>query len=110
MSELEKEENPIHQDISRNPDGTFKEGVSGNPAGRPKGKTLKEWARDKLMGMTEEERESFIKTLPKDIVWRMAEGNPHQATDITSAGKQLPTPILGYVQDNHSHEESSESQ
>ena len=63
--------------------------VSGtlNPNGRPKGKTLKEWARAKLMNMTDEQKEEFIKTLPKDILWRMAEGNPAQ--DLTSGGEKI---------------------
>lgn len=91
----------------RNPDGTLKPGHPNLGAGRPKGKTLKEWARDKLMKMTEEEREDFIKTLPKDIVWRMAEGNPQTNTDITSDGK--PIPIFGNVPENHSDSQDTET-
>src|SRR3990167_6762308 len=70
--------------------------VSGtlNPNGRPKGKTLKEWAREKLMNMSDEEKEEFIKTLPKDILWRMAKGNPAQ--DLTSGGEKIEQiPIYG---------------
>lgn len=80
----------------RNPDGTFKPGVSGNPAGRPKGSgmTLKEYASRKLKDMSEEEKENFLKDLPKDIIWKMSEGMPSQNTDITSAGEKI-TPIYG---------------
>lgn len=84
---------PEKQEIIRNPDGTFPPGVSGNPNGRPKGKTLKEWAREKLMEMSDEEKEEFIKTLPKEIIWRMAEGNPAQ--DVTSGGEKFePQTVL----------------
>lgn len=56
----------------------FPPGVSGNPAGRPKGKTMKEFAREFLMSMTDEDKLKFLNSLSKDIVWRMAEGNPPQ--------------------------------
>ena len=59
----------------------WKKGVSANPKGRPKGKTLKEFARDLLMSMTDEEKQKYLKTLPKEIVWKMAEGNPHQTSE-----------------------------
>ena len=101
------EEPRFNTEKIRNPDGTFAEGTAPGP-GRPKGKTLKEWARDKLMGMTEEQREEFIKSLSKDTFWRMAEGNPHQTTDITSAGK--PIPILNALPDNDISKEDSETE
>ena len=67
----------------------WKKGQSGNPAGRPKGKTMKEYAKEYIACLNDEERDAFMEEVGADMVWRMAEGNPKQETDITSAGKPL---------------------
>jgi hypothetical protein len=59
----------------------WKKGQSGNLKGRPKGKTMKEWAKEYLACMNDSEREDFLAGLPKDIIWKMAEGNPQNATE-----------------------------
>lgn len=72
------------QDEKRNPDGTFKTGVSGNPGGRPKN-TLKDYLARKFSEMTDEQKEAWLiehKVSP-EIQWKMAEGNPKQDTDVT---------------------------
>lgn len=68
----------------------YKKGQSGNPNGRPAGvKTLKQYAKERLESMTDEEREDFLHGIGKVEIWHMAEGNAHQTTDITSAGQPL---------------------
>ena len=67
----------------------YKKGQSGNPAGRAKGISLKEYAKVKLLHMTDEEREDFFNGLPKDKIWEMAEGKAEAKTDITSKGEKI---------------------
>lgn len=67
----------------------YKKGQSGNPGGRPKGISLKEYARNQLASMTPEEREEFMHGLNKTTVWEMGEGRPDTKTDITSKGEQI---------------------
>lgn len=49
--------------------------------GRKKGKSLKEYSRDYLASMTDEERNNFLNSLDPHLIWKMAEGNPHSSTD-----------------------------
>lgn len=79
----------------RNEDGTFKKGFSGNPGGKPRN-TLKKYVQDKLAYMTDEEKEAWLiehKISGLDQ-WKMGEGNPENAVDLTSKGERFGSPIL----------------
>lgn len=87
------------------PETRWKPGQSGNPNGRPKGRTLKEFAREMLLTMDEEEKKVYLKELPKEIVWRMAEGNPHQTSEL--AGEiTVANPLLHGIRYNNSDQKN----
>ena len=67
----------------------WKPGQSGNLKGRPKGKSLKEYTREYLANMTDEQRAEFLDGIPKMFIWRMAEGNPSNAVDINTQGQSV---------------------
>jgi hypothetical protein len=67
----------------------YKKGQSGNPAGRAKGISLKEYAKMKFLTMTDDEKEEYFNGLDKKIIWSMGEGNPDNKTDLTTKGEKI---------------------
>jgi hypothetical protein len=93
MEEAQEQENIREKRIEQLRPYQYKKGQSGNPSGRPVGISLKEYARNKLLTMTDEEREEFFYGLPKDKIWEMAEGKAKQDTEISGEVKQIITTI-----------------
>jgi Family of unknown function (DUF5681) len=52
----------------------FKKGQSGNPLGRTPGKSTKEFAKEYLTKLTDEERIEYFEGMNKADIWKMAEG------------------------------------
>ncbi len=83
MEDSDNEELDIHgKAIKRLAPWQFQKGKSGNPAGRWGGKSMKEFAKEYLANLSEEDRFEFFKGMNKDTVWKMAEGNPHNTSDV----------------------------
>lgn len=65
----------------------WKKGQSGNIMGRPKGKTMKDYARQYLERMTDEERDEWLEGLSKETIWEMAEGKAQQKVEADIKGE-----------------------
>lgn len=89
-------------------------GVSGNPAGRPPG-ILSPKERIKEMFLANpEDFDDFLQKYLNDKanykhVVELFDGKPHQSIDHTTAGKELPQPIIN-VLPNHRHTESDSNE
>ncbi len=85
--EESQDEKPNKAVDNRRPDGTFGANNLANPAGRPKGKTLKEYKADKFRLMTDEEKDKWIEDnkVSGETQWKMAEGMPK--ADVEHSGE-----------------------
>ena len=82
---------PNNTELKRNEDGTFAQGTAPGP-GRPKGKTLKEFAREYFMLKTDAEKIAYIENLEKvkpGFAWQMGEDNPDNKTDFNNTGNPI---------------------
>lgn len=62
----------------------FKPGQSGNPGGRPKGsKSMKQYAKEYLEAMSEEDRAAFLNSIDHKTIWEMSEGKPKQDMELS---------------------------
>lgn len=54
----------------------FKPGQSGNPKGRPPGKSLKTYVREYFESLSDEGKKEFLNQIDPKTAWEMAEGKP----------------------------------
>jgi hypothetical protein len=101
-------ETPNKAEAKRRPDGKFGAGNNANPLGRPKGKSLKEFWKERFAEMTDTEKIEFAKTVSPELLWQMAEGRPKQDTDVTSGGKELKQVIVQFIDGNSTNNSDTE--
>lgn len=78
----------------------YKKGQSGNPNGRPVGSvSMKVFVRNKLLSMTDEEREDFLEGVDKRVIWEMAEDKPKQGVDVRAT--VTISDVLDELEDGH---------
>jgi hypothetical protein len=98
----------LQEKTGRNPDGTFKEGVSGNPNGRPKRKTFRDYFTDvdeaELMERVKQAMSE--KEIMKMIVEQLF-GKPRQNIGLDGGEENKPISILNYVSGDNSNKENN---
>ena len=70
----------------------FKPGQSGNPGGKPKGRSLKKFASEYIANMSDEEKIKYLNSLDFKTIWEMSEGKPKQ--DIELEGEMVSKVII----------------
>ncbi len=94
MEDEETQEQPEKQPADHLKPWQFKPGQSGNPGGRPLGsKSLKTFAREYLESLSDEDKLEFMKGMDKIDIFKMAEGNPDNKTDLTTKGEPISSDI-----------------
>ncbi len=102
--------NPLNEEIKRDDKGRLVKGSAAiHPEGRPKGKTMKEFAREFLMNKSDDEKREWLAKQTDELIWRMAEGNPHQSQDNHHSGEVGFVPKLfdDQLRSNNSHKQDS---
>ncbi len=90
----EKQETKTEQQANNRP-WLFKKGQSGNPGGRPKGSiSVKQFAKNYLASLPDEEKIEFLEGLDKIDVWKMAEGLPKSDIDLNANVKLTMADVL----------------
>lgn len=69
----------------------WKPGQSGNPNGRPPGKSLKTFVREYFENLDDDAKMDFLAKIDPKTAWEMAEGKPDtkNQTDLTSQGEKI---------------------
>jgi len=91
----------------------FKKGQSGNLKGRTPGKSMKEYAKEYLAKLSDEERDEYFEGMNKLDVWKMGEGNPKQDTELGGEVKMInvvvPAPVAKAFEINGTNPETGGS-
>jgi hypothetical protein len=72
----------------------WEKGQSGNPQGGKKGKRLKTMVAEMFEKMSDEEKKEFLNHIDPEVVWKMAEGNPKQDTEVSGEIQERRTIII----------------
>lgn len=99
--ELENVDNQSKNKVDAIRPFMWKKGQSGNILGRPKGKTMKEYVKEYLSKMTDDERDEWLEGIDKHKIWEMAEDKAASKTDVTSDGKALTINIVKFDGDHN---------